>query len=398
MTKILKSKADYDAALAEIERLIDLDPQAKTAEAEQLELLALLIGNYETKTFPKNAPDPIEAILFQMDQKNLTPRGLIPYIGSRSKVSEVLSRKRSLTLSMIRALHEGLGIPAGVLIQKSTTDEHDPEQAEEPDWTRFPIKEMAARGWIDNSLQSIKSFFTQLPSPVQSAIMLRKTKHIRSARGMDTHALTAWVARIVTIANEKSYLGEYRKGSVNLSFMQEVARCSTLNNGPIVACDFLARHGIPLIIEPHLSSTYIDGAAILIYSERPIIGMTLRHDRIDNFWFTLMHELAHVSLHWDQENTEFIDDLDIESKDDPKEKEADILAGEALIPRAIWVSSAASRVPSPEAALSLSKKLQIHPAIVAGRMRHERKAFRLLNNLIGHREVRKQFPAIKWLD
>jgi HTH-type transcriptional regulator/antitoxin HigA len=398
MTKILKSKAEYEAALAEIARLIDLDPQAKTLEAEQLELLALLVGNYETKTFPKTAPDPIDAILFQMEQHNLTPRSLIPFIGSRSKVSEVLSRKRPLTLSMIRALHKGLGIPASVLIQKSTTEEHDPEQSEEPDWTRFPIREMAARGWVENSVQSVKSFFTQFPSPVRSAILLRKTKHIRSARGMDTHALTAWVARIVTIANERSDLGKYYKGSVNLSFMQEVARCSTFNNGPVVVCDFLAKHGIPLIIEPHLSSTYLDGAAILIYSERPIIGMTLRHDRVDNFWFTLMHELAHVSLHSDQENTEFIDDLDVESKEDTKEKEADVLAGEALIPRAVWVLSAASRVPSPEAALSLSRKLQINPAIVAGKMRHERKAFRLLNNLIGHREIRKQFPTIKWFD
>jgi HTH-type transcriptional regulator / antitoxin HigA len=398
MTKILKSKADYEAALAEIERLIDLDPQAKTPEAEQLELLALLVGNYEAKTFPKIAPDPIDAIMFQMEQHNLTPRSLIPYIGSRSKVSEVLSRKRPLTISMIRALHEGLGIPASVLIQKSTAEEHDPEQSEEPDWSRFPIREMAARGWVENSLQSVKSFFTRLPSPVQSAILLRKTKHIRSARGMDTYALTAWVARIVTIANERSDFGKYHKGSVNLSFMQEVARCSALNNGPVIVRDFLAKRGIPLIIEPHLSSTYLDGAAILIYSERPIIGMTLRHDRVDNFWFTLMHELAHVSLHSGQENTEFIDDLDVESREDPKEKEADVLAGEALIPRAIWVSSAASRVPSPEAALSLSRKLQINPAIVAGKMRHERKAFRLLNNLIGHREVRKQFPTIKWLD
>jgi len=70
---------------------------------------------------------------------------------------------------------------------------------------------------------------------------------------MDIHALTAWVARIVTVANEKSDLGEYHKGSVNLSFMQEVARCSALNNGPVIACDFLAKHGIPLIIEHHSS-------------------------------------------------------------------------------------------------------------------------------------------------
>jgi HTH-type transcriptional regulator / antitoxin HigA len=398
MTKIIKSAADYEVALGEIERLIDLDPKAKTAEAEQLELLTLLVENYEAKAFPISLPDPVDAILFQMEQHSLTPRSLIPYIGSRSKVSEVLSRKRSLTLSMIRALHDGLGIPARALIQESLKKEHNLEHEEEPDWSCFPIKEMVARGWVEDSLLSVKAFFSQLSVPAQNAILLRKTKHIRSARSMDTFALTAWVAQIITKANKIPKLGHYRKGSVNLDFMRELTKCSSLENGPAAARVFLAKHGIPLIIEPHLPSTYLDGAAILIFPEKPIIGMTIRHDRLDNFWFTLMHELAHVALHSDQENTEFIDDLDIEAKEDPKENEADALAGEALIPKSVWSTSAASRIPSPEAAQSLAKKLGIHPAVAAGRMRHERKAFRLLNNLIGHREVRKQFPDIKWLD
>ena len=104
--------------------------------------------------------------------------------------------------------------------------------------------------------------------------------------------------------------------------MRELAKCSIQDDGPSAACDFLAKHGIPLIIEPHLPHTYLDGAAILVFSDRPIIGMTLRHDsRLDNFWFTLMHELAHVALHSGQENTEFIDDLDIEADEgDPKEE------------------------------------------------------------------------------
>jgi len=329
-----------------------------------------------------------------MEQQDLTPRSLIPYFGSRSKVSEVLSRKRSLTLSMIRALHEGLGIPAGVLIQESLIPEHE----EEPNWDRYPIREMVARGWVQDSVQAVKAFFSHHPSPAQNAIMLRKTKHIRSARSMDAFALTAWVTRIIICANKIPGLAKYRKGSVNLDLMRELAKCSVQNDGPSSARDFLAEHGIPLIIEPHLPFTYLDGAAILVFSDRPIIGMTLRHDRLDNFWFTLMHELAHVALHSGQENTEFIDDLDTDAKEDPKEREADELASEALIPKSVWQTSPASRVPSPEAAHSLAKKLEIHPAIAAGRMRHERKAFRLLNNLVGHREVRPKFPNIKWPD
>ena len=394
MIKVIKTTADYEAALAEIERLIDLDPKPKTADAEQFELLTLLVQNYEAKAFPKSLPDPVDAILFRMEQQDLTPRSLIPYFGSRSKVSEVLSRKRPLTLSMIRALHEGLGIPAGVLIQESPIPEHD----EEPDWNNFPIREMVARGWVQDSLHAVKAFFSEIPLPAQNAVLLRKTKHIRSARNMDTYALAAWVTRIINRAKKIPGLPKYRKNSVDLNLMRELAKCSVQNDGPSAACAFLAKHGIPLIIEPHLPSTYLDGAAILVFSDRPIIGMTVRHDRLDNFWFTLMHELAHVALHSGQENTEFIDDLDTEAKEDPKEIEADELAGEALIPKVEWQKSPASRIPSPEAAHHLATRLGIHPAIAAGRMRHERKAFRLLSNLIGHRGVRQKFPDIKWPD
>ena len=112
ITKVIKTQEAYEAALAEIETLIDLNPQAGTPEAEQLELGSLLVEQYESEKFPIGLPDPVEAIEFRMEQQGLTPRDLIPYIGSRSKVSEILSRKRSLTLTMIRALHEGLGIPA----------------------------------------------------------------------------------------------------------------------------------------------------------------------------------------------------------------------------------------------------------------------------------------------
>jgi HTH-type transcriptional regulator/antitoxin HigA len=115
MIKIIKSEKEYKSALAEISALIDRDPDPGTQEADQLELLTLLVENYESATFPKRMPEPIEAIRFRMEQQNLKQRDLVPYIGSSSKVSEVLSGKRPLTLSMMRALHSHLGIPASVL-------------------------------------------------------------------------------------------------------------------------------------------------------------------------------------------------------------------------------------------------------------------------------------------
>jgi len=110
--RILKNEAEYEAALAEIERLME----SPKPDVDRLELLGLLVSDYEDKHYQIDMPDPVEAITFRMEQMGLTRKDLERYIGSRSKVSEVLSGKRRLSLSMIRALHEGLGIPAEVLL------------------------------------------------------------------------------------------------------------------------------------------------------------------------------------------------------------------------------------------------------------------------------------------
>ncbi len=115
-TKLIKTKQDYKTAMARIDALMDAAPG--TPEGEELELLASLVESYEQNYFPIDLPDPIAAIRFRMDQQGLTQQDLVQYIGSRSKVSEILSGKRSLSLAMIRALNLGLGIPAEVLLQK----------------------------------------------------------------------------------------------------------------------------------------------------------------------------------------------------------------------------------------------------------------------------------------
>jgi antitoxin component HigA of HigAB toxin-antitoxin module len=112
--RIIKTKAEYEAALARIEKLMDAAPN--TAQGDELELLSLLVHDYEEKKFPIDKPDPVAAIRFRMEQQGLAPRDLVPLLGSRSRVSEVLSGRRSLSLKMIRALVAGLRIPAELLL------------------------------------------------------------------------------------------------------------------------------------------------------------------------------------------------------------------------------------------------------------------------------------------
>ena len=115
--KPIKNNRDYRAALNEIDRLMDARPNS--AEGDRLDVLATLVEAWEEKHWPIDSPDPVEAILFAMDQRGLSRRDLEPFIGSRARVAEVLNHKRPLTLPMIRRLHDGLGIPAEALIGES---------------------------------------------------------------------------------------------------------------------------------------------------------------------------------------------------------------------------------------------------------------------------------------
>lgn len=113
----IRTKADYKRALAEVESL--WGATSGTPDGDRLDVLATLIDAYETEHFPMDPPDPIEAILFRMEQQGLSRKDLEPMIGTRTRVAEVLNRKRNLSIGMIRRLHDRLGISADVLIQPS---------------------------------------------------------------------------------------------------------------------------------------------------------------------------------------------------------------------------------------------------------------------------------------
>src|SRR5712692_8603151 len=153
MINAINSDLDYKAALAEIEKLIDFPARSGTPEGDRLNLLTLLVQDYEQRRVEPEIPDPVEAIKFRMDQMNLTPRDLVPLLGSRSRVSEVLSGKRPLSLSMIRALHKGLGIPAKALLQEQLLPGVGDDEV---DWDRFPLREMIERGWIREKVQDVR--------------------------------------------------------------------------------------------------------------------------------------------------------------------------------------------------------------------------------------------------
>lgn len=117
----LHSEVDYDAALEQIERYFETEPAPGTPEADSFDLLALVIADYEAKHWPIDPPDAIEAIKFRMEQKGYSQKDLAALLGSRSRASEILSRKRPLTMEMAWKLNREWGIPAESLIRPTTT-------------------------------------------------------------------------------------------------------------------------------------------------------------------------------------------------------------------------------------------------------------------------------------
>ncbi len=430
--KVIKNKNDHKAALARLEVLMDASPGSP--EEEELDLLSYLIDKYEEEHFPIDLPDPVEAIKFRMEQQGLIRKDLIAYIGSQSKVSEVLNHKRTLSLSMIRALHEGLGIPAGVLLQEPGKQlaerRYNPED--------YPLKEMHAAGYFPEyeSLRKVKehaeelleNLFSPLAALPEKIVYCRNTifvsgrsavtgaaianghtsysistdeptrenkKAERQNREMNENALRAWQARVLQIC-ESQNLPRFRKQTLTEEFIRNLAHLSIFHNGPFLAQQVLLDSGIHFVVLPHLPQTYLDGACFNTPSGRPVVGMTIRHDRMDNFWFTLGHELSHALLHLQNDNFVFFDDMEHELNHagNQQEAEANRLSMDIYIPANVWQAVRETLIITKDEhyVIDLAQELSISPAIIAGRLRWESGNYALFNDLLGAGSVRKLFP------
>ncbi|NCN44137.1 MAG: plasmid stabilization protein [Piscirickettsiaceae bacterium CG_4_9_14_3_um_filter_43_564] len=379
--KVIKNEQEHAQAMERLMALIDQDPAEGTKAADELELLTLVIEKYEDEQFSFEPPTPIEAIKFRMEQMGLKNKDLTPYIGSASKVSEVLNGKRSLSLPMIRKLHEGLGISLETLIQDSSLKKIEQSDIE---WQSFPLAEMRKRGYFGDfsgSVHELKEYAAEKVSQFLSSVpqgfnlkpaLMRTTAHDASNdKEVDLYALWAWQVRVLQLAKRESLPTNYHPNTVNLEWMKQVAQLSWSQQGPLLAKEFLNTHGIHLIFEEHLPKTYLDGAVCIAETGNPVVALSLRHDRLDNFWFTLMHELAHIALHLDNGEGWFIDDMD--AKDRPEvEKEADELAQSALLPK-----KSTQGILNAQDVNTLAKELKIAPDIIAGRIRYERNNYQL---------------------
>jgi len=383
--KPIRTEADYEASLSRVEALIDAEPG--TPEADELDVLTSLIERYEDERFPIEAPTPLAAIRFRMEQQDLSPRDLEPYIGSRARVSEVLSGARPLSIDMIRALNTHLGIPAEALIRADPASEVVDAELSAP-----AAKQLRAWGLMNPS-ESFPTFYARAVGSAPAMARLRKTRTERTNAKTDPTALQAWCAAAILRSQEVPVRATLDRRKLNLSTVRNLARLSRRSDGPAQAAQQLAELGIAFVVLPHLPGTYLDGAALLRADGVPIIALTLRRDRVDNFWFTLLHELAHVKSHLKGDEMVFLDDLEIGSSLDI-EREADEMAGEALIPTELWRDFDSGTYTSTEQLFEFAERAGVHPAIVAGRWQKQNRDYRKFSKLLGHGSIAPHFAPI----
>ncbi|WP_417832199.1 ImmA/IrrE family metallo-endopeptidase [Terasakiella sp.] len=263
----------------------------------------------------------------------------------------------------------------------------------EIDWNLFPLKEMRKRGWFNenitqNPAEAARHFFEKTVGEEFIGAMHRK--RFRGENEPDEYFLLAWQAYVIGEAHKIIEIAEIPEFRHDDTWIDELARLSIFEDGPLRAQSLLAEHGIVLIIERHFDNTYLDGAAMLANTGHPVIGMTLRYDRLDNFWFVLFHELGHVFLHLqDQDHFDFFDDNETSSDKSELETQADEFALEKLIPAKKWKTCLSRFKRKAEIVIKDSKRLGISPSIIAGRIRKDANDYTILNELIGQSKVRK---------
>jgi len=215
-------------------------------------------------------------------------------------------------------------------------------------------------------------------------------KKMHGASVPNEYALLAWQARILERARTVVEEQKPPEFVADDCWVAELVALTRSKDGPKRAQEFLLSKGIILVTEKRLSGTYLDGGAMLDRDGRPVIGLTLRFDRLDNFWFVLLHELGHVFLHlMDGLRYDFFDEEET-SGDDKIEREADAFARDSLICEAKWGECLSRFALSEEAVQIDAKNLGVDASIIAGRIRKERNDYTILAGLIGQGLVASQ--------
>ncbi len=257
--------------------------------------------------------------------------------------------------------------------------------------------EMIELGWLPsdtskNTEMQAQTIVTLLHGfPQSSPALLRGSIDIADIKKIKDPRLTAWLAYLNWLSTRERHESPFKPGCVSIDTIQHVARLSVHDDGPVRAVKYLRKLGVSVHVTRAIPGTRVDGCAFWCLANRPLIGLSLRYDRLDNFWFSLLHECAHVALHVTGQNQAFADDFSVRDALEDVEIEANLVAADAAIPRAMWKRSEAAKWATPANIERIAREAGVHPSIAAGRVRYEKNDYTLFGKLIGQGQVAKLF-------
>lgn len=266
------------------------------------------------------------------------------------------------------------------------------------------VREMVRRKWfamsakhdrhIERSRALEEFLFSQKSNRPIFATAALFRRHHRQRDLAEEITTMAWLCRVADKASVTKKV-QFDLTKLNQKAIAHLVHLSKNDSGPRDAISYLEKLGIRVVIESSLPGMRTDGTSFIAPDIGPVIGLTLRYDRLDSFWFTLLHELAHVVLHLREDPNEvFIDSIEDEDRDESEvEAEANAFAKDSFVPRDVWMRSEAFRFGTESAIHALADKLHIHPAVVAGRFRFERKRYQEFSQLLGAGQVRSTLLA-----
>ncbi len=389
-SKVL-AKAEIDALRSEYERLSIQLREYETLKSGTVEILKA-----------SNLEELPSILIRARIAKGLSQRQLADALGLKEQQIQRYEAEKyaSANLHRLAEVARALGLNINEVAEfRATSQEPLDIENDTLAWDQFPIKEMYRRNWfegfsgsldeaISNAEELVREFVkNSLDKPVRAAARQR----VRLGGSVNWYALLAWQCRIIALAKKEKITNKYNQRTITDKWLTELAHLSCKEDGPKTAIEYLRNSGIRVVIESHLPQTHLDGAAFLLSDGSPVIGMTLRYDRLDNFWFVLFHELVHINKHLHRGDIESIFD-DLDSNADDIEQVADAQAGEILIPEDKWNTALARFVRSEDSIRDFASELGIHPSIVAGKIRREAKNHTILVNMVGQGEIRKLFP------
>jgi HTH-type transcriptional regulator/antitoxin HigA len=303
-------------------------------------------------------------------------------------------RYRSISLGNFMRIARALDVQLSADVEKRAEAAWAPSYELSKADAQKVIKHARAHGWLLKDDTSDENAFSQLKRHIGEHVGDHGTPSLlRTGLNVQDHTddwvLLAWKAQVTRRAKAIIQAKKPRYRALEVSWLMDLVRLSNLEDGPSRVSDMLESHGIVLIVEPQVPGMRVDGAAFIV-DDIPVIALTTRKNSLDNFWFTLLHEVAHVTLHYRTGLAAgFFDDVEHNHVDE-FEAEADRFAENLLIPEAVWSRSPARIAKAPEPVIRLATQLKISPAIIFGRIRMERKNYAIFADRIGQGKVRNQ--------